>query len=79
MHREYKLVANNIVYGSCRFHDYFDGLRVIPQGIPPMLIRPERNYVETDVEVNGHTYKRQKTDVRMDLRVQKAAKRSVAP
>jgi hypothetical protein len=32
-----------------------------------MIIRPEKIYVETDVTVNGHTYKRQRPDVRMDF------------
>jgi hypothetical protein len=28
-----------------------------------MLIRPQRSYVAIDVDVNGHTYKRQRIDV----------------
>jgi hypothetical protein len=55
------------VFGSWRFHNYFDGLNVKPTGIPPILIRPERSYVETDVEVNGNIYKRQRIDVIMDF------------
>jgi hypothetical protein len=66
---QHKKNPNDFVYGSWRFHHYFDGLKVKPKGIPPILIRPERIYVETDVEVNRKIYKRQKIDVIMDLRV----------
>jgi hypothetical protein len=36
-----------------------------------MIIRPEKIYVETDVEVNGHTYKRRRIDVLMDFTSEK--------
>jgi hypothetical protein len=49
----------NRVYKSWRFHNYFDGLKVKPANTPPILIRPEKSYVAANVEVNGHTYKRQ--------------------
>jgi hypothetical protein len=51
--------------GSWRLHNCFDGLKVNPKNVPPILIIPERSYAETDVEVNGHTYKRQKIEVLM--------------
>jgi hypothetical protein len=51
--------------GSWRLHNYSDGLKVNPKNTPAILIIPERSYVETDVEVNGHTYKRQKIEVLM--------------
>jgi hypothetical protein len=44
-----------------------------------MLIRLERIYVETSVEVNGHTYKRKSIDVLIDFTSKIAARRSVAP
>jgi hypothetical protein len=48
-------------------HNYFDGLKVKPKAISFMLIRPERSYVTIDVEVNDHTYKRQRIDVFIDF------------
>jgi hypothetical protein len=66
-HPEHKKNPNSFVDGSWRFHDYFDGLKVKPKNIPPMLIRPEKSYVETDVEVNGNIIKRQRIDLIMDF------------
>jgi hypothetical protein len=40
-------------------------LKVKPSNVPPMLIIPVKSYVETDVEVNGHVYKRRRIDVIM--------------
>jgi hypothetical protein len=37
-HPEHKNTPNNFVYASWSFHDYFDGLKVIPKGTPPMLV-----------------------------------------
>jgi hypothetical protein len=42
---EYEDDPDNFVYGSGDFHNYFDGLKVKPKGIPPMLIRPQKSYV----------------------------------
>jgi hypothetical protein len=64
-HPEHEKVASNLVYGSWRFHRYFDGLKVKPVGVLPILIRPERIYVEADSEIKGHTYTRQRIDVLM--------------
>jgi hypothetical protein len=48
---EYEDDPDNLVYGSANFHNYFDGLKAKPKGIPPLLIRPQRSYVAIDVDV----------------------------
>jgi hypothetical protein len=79
---EYANDPDNFVYVRWDFHNYFDGLKVKPKAIPPMLIRPERSYVTIDVEVNGHTYKQQRIDVLIDFTSVKGCKeicKSVKP
>jgi hypothetical protein len=51
------------VYGPSNSDIRAYDCHIAPKGIPPMLIRPEGSYVETDVEVNG----RQRIDVLIDF------------
>jgi hypothetical protein len=71
---EYANDPDNFVYESWDFRNYFDGLKVLPKNIPPLLIRPQRSYVAIDVEVNGHTYKRQRIDVLIEFTSQAGCK-----
>jgi hypothetical protein len=75
---EFEKDHDNIVFASWDFHNHFDGLNVRPKKVPPTVIIPVKSYVETDVEVNGHVYKRRRIDV-IIFRVQKAARLSVVP
>jgi hypothetical protein len=67
LYDEHKKNPNNFVYASWNFHNYFDGLKVNPKGIPPMLIRLVMSYVAKDIEVNGNRYPWRRIDVIMDF------------
>jgi hypothetical protein len=65
-HEQYAKHADNIVFASWLFHQYFDGL-MTEDNIPLLIVRPEQTYEDTEFHVKRRRVSRQMVQVVIDF------------